>query len=89
MSIFWRQALSDCRLPDRDPYACRHTRAAELLSTGVNHAEAAAQLGHNVAMFTWLYSEWIEAYAQRKDFSHLEGAKNDESATRKLGVVRK
>lgn len=69
----WREALTMCGLPDRDPYVCRHTRAAELLSTGVNHAEAAQQLGHSVQMFLGLYSEWIDEYAGRRDYSHLEG----------------
>lgn len=76
----WREALKKSRLPDCDPYACRHTRASELLSLGVTPAEAAAQLGHNVAMFTWLYSKWIPGYSGKPDYSHLEGA-SDESPT--------
>lgn len=78
MNPLWREALKQCRLPDCDPYACRHTRASELLSIGVNPAEAAEQLGHNVAMFTWLYSRWIEELSGRADWGHLEG-KTDES----------
>lgn len=80
LNPIWHKALGRARLPSRDPYVCRHTRAAELLSIGVNQAEAAAQLGHNVQMFSTLYSEWIDEYAGRRDYSHLEG-NTDESPT--------
>lgn len=87
MNRVWRDALEACSLPDRDPYVCRHTRAAELLSMGVQQAEAASQMGHNVAMFTYLYSEFIEEYAGHKDWSHLEPT--DKSPTNLRGSEEK
>jgi integrase len=59
----WRQAHLRARIPYRIPYACRHTRAAELLSRGVAPARAAKELGHSVEMFLRIYSEFIEEYA--------------------------
>lgn len=70
----WRDALDRCELPDRDPYACRHSRASELLSRSVPIAEAADQLGHDTSVFLDVYAEWIEEYAGERDYSHLEGA---------------
>lgn len=69
----WKAAHKKCRLPYRVPYTCRHTRAAELLSTGVEPADAARQMGHSVEMFLRIYSEWIEEYAKNKDKARFEG----------------
>ena len=69
----WKEAHKKARLPYRVPYACRHTRAAELLSTGVEPGDAARQLGHSLEMFLRIYSEWIEEYSKGKDKSRLEG----------------
>ena len=65
----WRAAHRRARIP----YTCRHTRAAELLSTGVDPADAAKQLGHTVEMFLRTYSEWIEEYHQNRDKLRFEG----------------
>jgi len=54
------------------PYICRHTRAAELLSTGVEPGKAAKELGHSLEMFYRTYSEWIEEYSTDTD-ELLEG----------------
>lgn len=61
------------QVPYRIPYVCRHTRAEELLSTGVEPGDAAAQLGHTLEMFYRTYSEWISEYSQAKDKSRFEG----------------
>lgn len=61
------------RIPYRHPYTCRHTRAAELLSSGSSrYAEMAAQLGHGLDMFLNIYSEFIDEYAS-SDTSIFEG----------------
>ncbi|MEO0437899.1 MAG: tyrosine-type recombinase/integrase [Pseudomonadota bacterium] len=73
LNAVWRDALGLCGLPEQDPYVCRHTRAAELLSMGrASIQECAYQLGHSIAMFEWKYSEFIEEYADRRDYSHFE-----------------
>ena len=68
----WRAAHRKARIAYRVPYACRHTRAAELLSVGVLPAKAAKQLGHSTEMFLRIYSEFIEEYA-KEDAGLLEG----------------
>lgn len=55
----WRKALEEARIPYRIPYVCRHTRAGELLTAGVEPAYAAKQLGHSVEMFFRTYSAWL------------------------------
>ena len=55
----WRQALKEAHVPYRIPYVCRHTRAGELLTAGVEPAYAAKQLGHSVEMFFRTYSAWL------------------------------
>lgn len=79
----WRKAHTKARIPYRIPYTCRHTRAAELLSTGVNPADAAKQLGHSMEMFLRTYSEWIEEYAKDRDDSRFEGHTDDAPTTEK------
>lgn len=69
----WRRAHKKARVPFRRPYTCRHTRAAELLSTGVNPADAAKQLGHSLEVFLRTYTEWIEEYTRLQDKSRFEG----------------
>jgi integrase len=69
----WKAVHKKARFQYRVPYACRHTRAAELLSSGVDPAEAAKQLGHSLEMFLRTYSEWIEEYAGKRDKSRFEG----------------
>jgi len=69
----WRLAHEATGIRYRIPYVCRHTRAAELLSTGVEPVEAAKQLGHSLEMFNRIYSEFIEAYCQGKDPARFNG----------------
>lgn len=69
----WRQALQRAELQYRIPYVCRHTRAAELLSTGVQPGDAAKQLGHTLEMFYRTYSEWIDEYSGKSDLRRFEG----------------
>lgn len=68
----WKKAHKDARVRLRDPYTCRHTRAAELLSIGVAPADAAQQLGHSVQVFLDTYSEFIVEYSGNQDFSRFE-----------------
>ena len=74
MNAAWKEAHRRARVPYRIPYTCRHTRAAELLSTGVEPAEAAKQMGHSLEMFFRVYAEWIEEYQGKTDKSRFEGA---------------
>lgn len=69
----WREAHKKARIPYRIPYACRHSRASELLSIGIPPAEAAKQMGHSVEMFLRTYARWIEQFSGNQDKSRLEG----------------
>jgi integrase len=69
----WKEAHRICRIPYRDPYKCRHTRAAELLSQGIEPADAARQLGHSPEMFLRIYSEFIEEFSKNRDKARFEG----------------
>ncbi len=71
----WKEAHTALGIRYREPYVCRHTKAAELLSTGVHYADAAKYMGHTVEMFLRTYSEWIEEYAglADQDDSRFEG----------------
>jgi integrase len=61
----WRKAHQKARIPYRHPYTLRHTRAAELLSTGSSdYASFAKEMGHSVEMFLRTYSEVIDEYKQ-------------------------
>lgn len=62
----WEMSHNKARAPYRNPYTCRHTRAAEMLSRSVGSAEAAAELGHSTQMFLETYSEWIAKYASER-----------------------
>ena len=55
----WRKAHTRKQIHYRKPYACRHTRAAELLSMGLLAPDAAVQMGHSTAVFLKTYSEFI------------------------------
>lgn len=68
----WQSAHERLRIPYRIPYVCRHTRAAELLTTGVNPADAAQQMGHSVDMFLHRYSDWVESMNPNRDWSRFE-----------------
>lgn len=71
----WKKAHQKARVPYRIPYTLRHTRAAELLSQGCPAPLAARELGHSVAMFQSVYSEFIEEYSPT-DVSVLEGSRH-------------
>lgn len=77
LNKYWKKAHKELGLPYRRAYVCRHTRAAELLSTGVNPAEAAKQLGHSVQVFLDTYSEVIEEWTGHQDLSRFEGYRRD------------
>lgn len=76
----WRKAHRLARVPYRIPYTCRHTRAAELLSMGINPADAAKQLGHSTEIFLRTYSEFMESYAGASDYSRFEPATGEKLA---------
>lgn len=83
----WRKAHKKARVPYRVPYTCRHTRAAELLSIGINPADAASQLGHSTEMFLRTYSEFIQEYAKDQSFDRFEAT--DKKPTNNEGGQRK
>lgn len=69
----WREALALCGLPDQDPYVCRHSRAAELLSAGkASIRDCAYQMGHTEAVFLNVYSEMIEQFRPQQDWDQFE-----------------
>lgn len=71
----WQKAHDKALLRYRVPYVCRHTRAAELLSRGMDSAVAARELGHSIPMFLENYSELIDGYrldAERRDMTKYE-----------------
>lgn len=74
LNKIWEEAHRKARIRYREPYTCRHTRAAEMLSRGVDPAEAATELGHSVQMFLDTYSQFIAEYRGERDMSRLEGA---------------
>ena len=79
----WNTKSRKNQIPYRDPYTCRHTRAAELLSTGVEPGDAAKQMGHTLEMFYRIYSEWIEEFTKNRDLSRFEGySEIDEAASK-------
>ena len=61
-----------CQIHYRKPYACRHTRAAELLSMGLLAPDAAVQMGHSTAVFLNTYSEFINEYAANQNPRRFE-----------------
>lgn len=68
----WKKAHKRKQIRIRDPYTCRHTRAAELLSMGLMPAECAVQMGHSTTVFLNTYSEFIDEYAPNKDPRRFE-----------------
>jgi integrase len=68
----WDIAHDKERVPRRDPYVCRHSRASELLSNGVSPAEAADQLGHTAAMFLDSYATFVAEFCGKRDMSKFE-----------------
>lgn len=70
----WAKAHVKARVSYQVPYACRHTRASELLSTGIQAGDAAQQLGHSIEMFHRTYAEWIAEFAGNLDPARFEGA---------------
>lgn len=61
-ALFRAKAIKEMNLGERDPYVCRHTRAAEMLSNGVAPGKAAKELGHTLEMFYRTYAEFIEEF---------------------------
>jgi integrase len=59
-NLAWREALRRAKVRYRIPYTCRHTRASELLTHGIEPAFAAQQMGHTVEMFFRTYAKWID-----------------------------
>jgi integrase len=68
----WEIAHDKERIPCREPYVCRHTRASELLSQGVPAAEAADELGHSTQMFLEVYASFVEEFCGKRDMSKFE-----------------
>lgn len=73
LNPFWKQAHVKERLPLRDPYVCRHSRASEMLSQGVEPVYAAEQLGHTVQTFHNEYASFVKEYRGKRDMSRFEG----------------
>lgn len=68
----WYHTLSKLSLSSRKPYACRHTRASDLLMAGVEIGLAAKQLGHSVQMFLNIYSDWIDDSRTQVELEKLD-----------------
>lgn len=59
---YWHQALKALGIPERDPYATRHTFASLMLSAGVKLPYLANQMGHkNVSITLKTYACWIDS----------------------------
>lgn len=69
----WRDALKVCGFEHQDPYVCRHSRAAELLTMGkATLSECAYQMGHTVQVFEDVYAKFIEEFKVADDYSQFE-----------------
>lgn len=68
----WKRALSKARVHYRIPYTCRHTRAAEMLTGGIEPGFAASQLGHTLEMFFRTYTKWINERRDNEQKEKLE-----------------
>lgn len=82
-NVFFRRALSKARLRKRTPYKCRHSRASELLTKGVNPAFAAKQLGHTLETFFKCYGEWINGDANAAEIAKLQQKQYENSMDEK------
>lgn len=82
-NLAWHKAHKKARVSYRIPYTCRHTRAAEFLSMGVNPADAAQQLGHSTEIFLRTYSEFMLEYSKEKDYSRFERLTAENAAENK------
>jgi len=61
----------DQKIPKREPYKLRHTRASELISMGCAD-DGPRELGHSPLVFYTVYAKQISAYENsKKDFSKL------------------
>ncbi|MEO0439074.1 MAG: tyrosine-type recombinase/integrase [Pseudomonadota bacterium] len=69
----WKKAHEKARIPYQVPYAARHTRASELLSNGIDPADAAKQMGHSPEMFLRVYATWVEKFRKDLDEERFEG----------------
>ena len=81
----WDKAHQTARVKLRNPYTCRHTRAAEMLSMGLSPADASNQLGHSVQVFLGTYSEFMIEYSGQQDFSRFEPSTSQKPPT---GVMK-
>lgn len=68
----WKDALKRARVHYRIPYTCRHTRAAMMLTGGIDVMYAAGQLGHTKEMFLRTYSTWINSLGDKAQEAKLE-----------------
>lgn len=69
----WREALEAAGVPYRIPYTCRHTRASELLTAGIEPAFAAKQMGHTIEMFFRTYADWIDQVRGEQQRAMIRG----------------
>ena len=67
---------------ERDMYTNRHTRASELLSTGVSVGDGANQLGHSPEMFQRIYARVMNEFSGKENYSHLEGISLEKNGLR-------
>jgi integrase len=68
----WREALKRARVSHRISYTCRHTRAAMMLTGGIDVMYAANQLGHTKEVFLRTYSTWINELGDKAQEDKLE-----------------
>ena len=68
----WREALQRARVSHRVSYTCRHTRAAMMLTGGIDVMYAANQLGHTKEMFLRTYSTWINELGDKAQEDKLK-----------------
>jgi len=73
-AVFKQKSIIRAGIHYRIPYVCRHTRAAEMLSMGIDPARASKELGHTVEMFLRTYSEFIDEYSNSGDREKLLGS---------------
>lgn len=69
----WQAALAAAEVRYRIPYTCRHTRASELLTAGIEPAFAAKQMGHTLEMFFRTYADWIDEVRGNQQRAMIRG----------------